>query len=85
MQELSLLEEKVVNGGALMMRHTEHSDSGSGGGAYEVAPGSSPRRQKEPSEFLEKASSKVDPFEAKYAGKKVKTASGEWVDFAPIR
>ncbi len=90
MQEISLLEEKVVNGGALMMRHTEHSDSGGGGGSsddhdgWERVPATgSGRLAASMDESIKRSieERKNNP----YLGKKVKTASGEWVDYVPIR
>ncbi len=88
MQELSLLGEKVVNGGVLVTGNAEarsafrNTDNIKWGPRM---PGTSPwLTAEERKAFLESARKK-DPYEEKYAWKKVKTASGEWVDFAPIR
>ncbi len=85
MQELSLLEEKLVNGGALMMRHTEHSGSGGGGGSsdnhdgWERVPATgSGRMASVMDEYIER-DIEEEKKRDKYEGKKIRASTGELV------
>ncbi len=77
MQELSLLEEKAVKGGLLMMRHPVHSKH-EGEETYQyVGSGSSRKGGKHSEEFISGRQAVVD--EINEEPKKVKASTGEWV------